>query len=301
MRRFARRQGKSKVVLIVYRPEFVGYVRTIDPDILVYYAFDAYDTDQYWTQFLSDSQVFLLRAADLVIASSHAIADRLRITSRDGSEISVLENGVDYSAFSSGSLGQCPEDLAKIPHPRIGWTGRLNSKLDFLLLLSLAGANPSWSFVMVGPEVFYDPATARVVEEFKSLPNVYFLGAKHHSELPGYVASMDVNIMSYVVDEDQWSYYGFPLKLHEYLAAGKPVVSADLPSVREYSSVIAIAKSQEEWQQCLLEAIDSGGVGDTDARRNVARLNDWNLRVEYFLAMLSSISESDDTSRDAAE
>jgi len=61
---------------------------------------------------------------------------------------------------------------------------------------------------------------------------------------------------------DGWAYYGYPLKLHEYLAGGKPVVGSDLPSIRVFSGVISIASTVEEWQSAI-----EAGLNDNSAAR----------------------------------
>ena len=108
---------------------------------------------------------------------------------------------------------------------------------------------------------------------------MHFLGYRPPESLPSFVQGMDVNIMCYAMDPNLWTVGGYPLKMHEYLAAGQPVVSADLPTVRPFSHVIEIATSHEEWEEKLTNALLGRVSSTVEARREVARQNSWDVRV----------------------
>ncbi len=290
LRRFLGALGPDKLLMYVYRPEFLQYVERLQPDVLVYHAFDVYDTEPTWNEKLAQDQKTLMKRADMVLASSDQMADRLRVVTEFEGEIRVLKNGADVEAFHKGLASDEPDDLKEIPHPRISYVGRLNNKVDFSLVLELANRHPEWQLIFVGPEAFYSEATKPLVEACRAKSNVHFLGNKTHQELPHYVAAMDVNTMCYLVTDKLWSFYGFPLKLHEYLAVGKPVVSADLGSVREYSDVIAIAHTTDEWDQYISEALDGNGRGDVAERQRVASENSWDDRVATLKGWLDELA-----------
>jgi hypothetical protein len=107
---------------------------------------------------------------------------------------------------------------------------------------------------------------------------------------------MDVNVMCYRVDDRVWTEGIYPLKLHEYLAAGRPVVSADLPSVRPFGRVVQIASGVAEWQAALASALEGGGAGSIEERQALARANTWDRRVceleRWLIEMVHSNSAS---------
>ena len=138
---------------------------------------------------------------------------------------------------------------------------------------------------IVGPVLLYGAANAEGEayavagwEMCRQLPNIHFLGEKHYTELPAYMSHMDVNTMCYRSTGEGWWKDIYPLKMHEYLASGKPVVSAALQSVQPFSHVIDIAQTTEEWGAALKLAL-SGGVGTVEERREVAEENSWDRRV----------------------
>jgi len=108
--------------------------------------------------------------------------------------------------------------------------------------------------------------------------NVYLTGNKRIAELPNYLKGMDAVLIPYKVNEATRNIY--PLKLQEYLAAGKPVVSPPMPAVQQYSDVVLIAQSHEAFVTRLEEALNLTDEAFVTARQAVARENSWDRRVE---------------------
>jgi glycosyltransferase involved in cell wall biosynthesis len=109
---------------------------------------------------------------------------------------------------------------------------------------------------------------------------VHFLGSKPHTDVPRYLQNVDVNVMCYRTSEGGWWTDIYPLKLHEYLAVGKPVVASDIDAVREFSAVVAIAATTKDWIAALTKAIEGTGVGNVAERQLVAGMNSWDERVD---------------------
>src|SRR6202040_822700 len=110
--------------------------------------------------------------------------------------------------------------------------------LDWPLLLKLTAAHPEWSFVFVGPRKGHAEID-QLLEQLSRQPNVYFLGGKATESLGGYPQHFDVCIMPYLPDD--YTKYIYPLKMHEYLASGTPVVSTPIRSVLDFGNVVALA------------------------------------------------------------
>jgi glycosyltransferase involved in cell wall biosynthesis len=284
MRRLAQRwrhalpsDRRSPLVMWVSHPIYRPFVPHIAPDYLVYHVYDLYHLQRSWSSELAAREEWLVRHADLVVCSSPALAEYL--TGRGAQSPFVVENGADYEAFALDPPAlREPHDLASIPHPRVGYTGALNRKVDFPLLLDLAIRHPQWHLVIVGALGNLDEVTASAVDGLRGQANVHFLGFKDHRELPHYVGHTDVNLLAYRLSPDLWTQGIYPLKLHEYLAAGKPVVSADLPSVRPFASVVDIVHSGGAWHAAIANALGGRGTGTVESRRATARGNGWEAR-----------------------
>jgi hypothetical protein len=83
--------------------------------------------------------------------------------------------------------------------------------------------------------------------------------------------------------------FGYPLKLHEYFAAGLPVVSTPLPSIREFDRFLDLATTSEEWQAAIGRCLRQGKTAQkVHELREVARRNNWDLRVANLQDLLLS-------------
>jgi glycosyltransferase involved in cell wall biosynthesis len=268
----------------VFHPSLGDVASSLNSRWLVYHAYDSFALQPSWTDNLARAEEKLLRRADLVIASSAAVADALHRAGRD--EVMVLPNGGDAQAFEAGTRLPCPADLMAIPRPRIAYIGHINRKVDFPMIAAVARRRPDWHWVLVGPIASAasaapsnDPKIAAAFRDCQTLPNVHFLGGKPHVELPAYAAHMDVNTMCYRTDRGWWN-AGSPLKLHEYLATGRPVVSVELRDIRAFGEVIAFVRNMDEWRRAIEGALLERSSQMAERRRRIARANSWDNRVD---------------------
>lgn len=277
-------RDRSNAITYIFHPSFQPYVDALRCRWVVYHAYDAYALAPGWSDELARMEAKLVARADLVIASTEMILARLDGAKTRGSL--VITNGADAAAFAAGTELPCPPDLARIPQPRIAHIGRLNRKIDFRVIAETARRRPHWNWVLVGPVPEEGPGNPesddRIADAYRAcrkLPNVHFLGAKPHTRLPAYAGHMDVNALCYRRDEGWWT-AGSPLKLHEYLASGKPVVSVEMDAVREFAHVISIASDIDGW----IAAIERSLAGQVNAtlrkRREIAFANSWDIRVD---------------------
>jgi glycosyltransferase involved in cell wall biosynthesis len=268
---------------------FLRYVNKMRADYVVYHAYDMYDHAPGWSKELEFNERALLGCANLVVASSTQTAEGLR--RKMAREIRVLPNGADVSAFNNAMRinDGAPRDLHPIPRPRIGYIGTISQKVDVRLIANLARRRPTWHFVFVGRVLSLDALTEREQKQCAALPNVHFLGEKNVREIPLYVTNMDVNVMCYEESDHLWTKWGYPLKLHEYLAAGRPIVSADLPSIRAFEEVVRIASGVDDWEQSIEQALLHGGRGTLERRRQIAAENSWDVRVATLRAWISEM------------
>ncbi|MDP2005225.1 MAG: glycosyltransferase [Rubrivivax sp.] len=271
--RLLRKQGVKRLALYVWRPEFADTLACGNLDLRVYhidddYAFSATD------QPISEVEARLIRGVDQVIVHSPRL---LRKKGCLNPNTALIPNGVDYEAFASRQT-EAP-DLRDVPHPRIGYVGVIKKQLDLALLLELAQRRPQWSFVFVGPVGNLGEKVA-LWQALVALPNVHAMGPRPARELPTYAQHFDVGQMCYEVNDYTNSI--FPLKLNEYLASGRPVVSSRIESVLPFAEVVGFATGTDEWQAVLQRALEPALNGpDAVARRHaVARDYDWGHLVD---------------------
>lgn len=195
----------------------------------------------------------------------------------NGAEIEHLRRVVDDPSLA------VPADIARLPHPVVGFLGSVMYWLDFDLLRSLALARPQWSFAFVGP-------VGRLADLDKiRLPNMHLLGRKPYEDVPAYVKGFDVCLNPYLMDETAANCS--PLKLYEYLASGRPVVSTDMPEARKFADVIGIGSAPEEILQRLDEALRPEATGPDAVSRRLAAAapHTWDRRFAALEQVLEPI------------
>jgi glycosyltransferase involved in cell wall biosynthesis len=269
-RRILTDAGCKRIVLYVWQPKFAGALDRVAHDVSFYHIVDEYSFSDV-EQPLSPVERRLIERADQVIVHSPALREKKGSLNPN---TAYMTNGVDYGAFASPRPE--PADLARVPHPRIGYVGRIKSQMDWKTLIAIAENRPDWSLVLVGP-VGHMGAHEADRARLLAMPNVHDLGNKAVGEVPAYIQHMDVCLLCYALTD--YTKFIFPLKLHEYLASGRPVVGSDIRSLREFTSVIRIAHDPAGWCAAIDDALrpEQNAPERVEERRRVAREYDWNV------------------------
>lgn len=273
----------------------VNYWRTVDrldPRYVVLYVFDAWPLLPGWSPELQWQLEKLVERADLIVSVADSMARHLP---GDGPQrAKVMTHGVNAKFIMEGAGTPCPEDMAGIPHPRIGNIGRVSRKVDLDLIAALAQRMPELQFVFIGSVgVGFegDPKFVEAYETCLALENVHFLGEKRYQELAPYYHQMDVNVLPIRTEGDGFWTAINPLKLHEYFACGRPVVSTANENVLPYSDLVDIADGPDEWADALRRALDDGGVGTVEQRQAMALQNTWDVRLDQLEDLLAEMME----------
>ena len=210
----------------------------------------------------------LIREADAVVATSEYLADIVRRQR----PCEIVRNGAEVEYFST------PPATRYVPpaRPVIGYYGAIADWFDMELVVSCAHNHPEWHFILIGATEGCDVAPAR------KLANIVFLGEKPYSELTHYLYSFDVCIIPFkLVDLIKATN---PVKLYEYLCAGKPIVATDMPELRRVpAGLLQIARSPGEFEKKIAGYLKAGshnsgsprlGSRKTDSVKNDRTLKD---------------------------
>ena len=123
------------------------------------------------------------------------------------------------------------------------------------------------------------PETEQALALLAAQPNVVWVGPKPYAELPAYVAAFDVGLIPYL--SNAYTQSCFPLKLYEYLAAGKPVVATGLPALADIDSEVALVNGESaDVAEAITAALDRSGDDARDHRMSLAAQNTWESRAE---------------------
>lgn len=289
IRKVMNRLGMRNPILYVWYPSFVDVIGEFNESLVVYHCYDEYasftDQNQEEKEQIIRQEKQLLERAHIVFTASEELYERKRLFN---SNTFVVRNAVDYKLFSQAQLEttKVPVDILAIPRPIIGCVATSTSSMDLALLREVFTAHPEWSFVFVGVE---NPDGARVDEElssFQQLPNVYFIGRRRLVEIPHYLKACDVCVIPWIL-HDATLVSSSPLKLYEYLAAGKPVICKPLPLISYLDGVISFAEGKDEWSEAIERALRQENSEKIEERQAIARRNTWDQRVGFIATKLT--------------
>ncbi len=277
----------SELALWIFHPYQVEYLQLMPAALRVYECWDNHQefpvvkSNPALRKWIGELEQRIGQEAHLVFATSTALAQKM---SAMHSNVVTCPNGVDFEHFSGvGDMKESESPLAGGDSPRIGFIGKINEKLDLGLLDTVAARRPDWSFIIVGPfDGQPELQSATAYKRIQARDNVDLLGQQPYSRIPAIVRSFDVCTIPFAVNELTQAIY--PLKLHEYLATGKPVVATDLPDLRQFSEVVSIAGNATEFEQMIEEALANDCPERQQRRIQVARENSWNNRAKAILA-----------------
>ncbi|WP_306815308.1 UDP-galactopyranose mutase [Limnobacter parvus] len=217
---------------------------------------------------LRSSEKQLMARTKVVFAGGHSL---FKAKKKLHENTHAFPSSVDTKHFGAARQKLTePADQAEIPHPRLGFYGVIDERMDVDLIAKLAALRPDWHIVLVGPVVKIS------LETLPKAANIHYLGSKTYGELPAYISSWDVAIMPFAINDA--TRFISPTKTPEYLAAGRPVVSTPIVDVvNDYGrkDLVAIAADAAGFAKEINQIIDS------------KESNDWLSRVDSTLAKLS--------------
>jgi len=277
-------------VLWYYTPMALAFTRHLRPSAIVYDCMDELSSFAFAPPELRHHEAELMRRADVVFTGGFSLYEAKRLMHPN---IHPLPSSVDVPFFAKArelSPRDEPPDQASIPHPRLGFFGVIDERMDLELLAAIAEAQPDWHIVMIGPVAKIEPA---------SLPraaNIHWLGMKRYDELPAYLSGWDIALLPFARNAS--TRFISPTKTPEYLAAGRSVVSTSIRDViRPYGELglVSIADTAGEF----LAAIE-GYLSETPDLRavRVARTDDllsqmsWDRTYERVEQLLGACLEA---------
>ncbi len=268
----------DKPILWYYTPLALSFTNHLESCCIVYDCMDELSAFKGAAATSKDWEAQLFKRADVMFTGGQSLYESKQ---HQHSNVHSFPSSIDSEHFAQArSITIDPPDQAGIAHPRLGFYGVVDERMDLDLLDGIAQARPDWQLVIIGPVTKINP---------NSLPrrsNIHYLGSKSYSELPHYLAGWDVALLPFALNES--TRFISPTKTPEYLAAGKPVVSTSICDVvRPYGhqDLVHIADSVEAFvEKAELAMQQSQQVSCKIAlRANRA----WRDRVDAFLAQTS--------------
>lgn len=265
-----RRLGFRAPMLIAGLPHAVDLVPRLSHRGLVYHCADDYTHVRGFPASLATLEEALCRRADLVVATAETLAaDRARFNPRTF----WIPNGVDLEHFTRPAAPAADLEQRAAGRRVVGFVGGLAQWVDVPLLRRVALARPDVLVALVGP-------LSTDLSLLAGVPNVACLGPRSYARVPSYLAAMDVALIPFV--QDPVTLMADPIKAYEYLAAGVPVVSTDLPALRRLAHVVRLAGSHDAFIAAVTAALEAGRGAGQSARQEEARQHCWFARFTDF-------------------
>lgn len=276
VKRIAKQQKISNYIFInSFNPTYLSNIdRYLSPVLSIYHSRDAIEEVKGHGLRKENECV---KTYDMAMATSKQLCRN--ISNRNQKTVHYFPNGGDVQLFKTAleqNLAK-PKELENITTAIIGYTGALAQREDYRLIEKIAKANPDKTIVFVGP---------RKDKEFTdinldAIPNILFTGAKKINELPAYLQYFDCAIIPFLKNNLTGGIY--PLKINEYLAAGKSVITTDFSEdINSFKDHISIAATHDDFLKAIAPAIGNNSTEKKQERLKVALSNSWEKRSELF-------------------
>lgn len=277
---YLRQLNFSSPILWFYKPEHAPFIGKFNESLTVYHCIDEFTvgTSGRKRQNIITLEQQLLKQADIVFANSELTFQNKKTINPNTYHI---PSGADVSHFSRATdpTTNIHPTVKNLSHPILAFVGNIDERIDIPLLASVAQEYPTGSLVLVGQA---HPNTVNL-QPLQSLPNVHWLGKQPFDILPNILKGIDGCLLPYVQSEA--TRYRSPLKLYEYLATGKPIISTPHPEVSQFKAVVTLA-SAAEFPHIIKTVLQNDSPQMHQTRQSTAQKHSWDARVEKILAIL---------------
>jgi UDP-galactopyranose mutase len=251
-------------------PMAMPFTKNLNPTMVVYDCMDELSHFKGAHPDMIKNESALLKFADVVFTGGHYLYEYKKDKHNN---IYPFPSSIDQKHFESGLSCADPADQASIPHPRVGFFGVIDERLNIDLLDGLARSLPNIHFVMIGPVVKIDPAT---------LPrhaNIHYLGQKAYAELPAYLGNWDIAFLPFAKNDS--TRFISPTKTPEYLCCAKPVVSTSIRDVvvpYGEMGLVLISDTVSEFAIAIKKALQMTNDNSWKKKvKQVLKSNSWDL------------------------
>lgn len=207
-------------------------------------------------------------ASKTVFATANTLRSRMREYHPD---VRLVPNAAEVAHFATAIEAPLHSKLLSIPEPRIGFIGGIASWVDIQMLTDLAMARPNVHLVMIGP-------VETDVSALEKLPNVHFLGRQPYSELPQFLHGFEAALYAFV--DNELTKGVNPIKVYEYIAAGKEVIATPTYELKKFADLVWLAGNSQQAAEALDQILDGKRKITPEVREQFNQNNSWSARTD---------------------
>jgi UDP-galactopyranose mutase len=276
----------STLVAWLYTPMALPLAQALAPVATVYDCMDELSLFLGAPPELLSREAALLECADVMFTGGPSL---FRAKQNRHPNVHCFPSSVDAAHFRVAPVGNRPEvaeaeDQVGLPHPRLGFYGVIDERLDLQLLDFIAQAHPEWQIVLVGPVVKIDAAT------LPRRKNIQYFGQRSYDDLPRYLAGWDVCLLPFARNDA--TRFISPTKTLEYMAAELPIVSTPITDVAEpYGDIVYLGDTPEQFLAGCEAALAAGAAERsrrTALMRRVLAGTSWEVTVSAMEQLLAA-------------
>ncbi|HEX9988619.1 MAG TPA: glycosyltransferase family 1 protein [Chloroflexia bacterium] len=247
-------------IVWLYTPMALPLARMLRPQAVVYDCMDELSAFKFAPLDLLKHEAGLLKCADVVFTGGPSL---YRAKQGMHHNVHCLPSSVEAAHFRQALSIEEAADQSALPHPRLGFYGVIDERMDLDILDAIAQAHPEWQIVMVGPVAKIDP------KSLPKHPNLHFLGQRTYGELPSYLAGWDLCLLPFAQNES--TRFLSPTKTLEYMAAELPIVSTPIRDVAEpYGEIVYLGDTPQAFIAACERAL-AASPGEREARIRAGR------------------------------
>jgi hypothetical protein len=277
IRRVIHKLRMDNPIIWVACPAACGTAIKVNNGMLVYQRTDRFEEyPNVDLEIIRECDQKLKALADLTLFVNSTLYEKESSQCRNAL---FLDHGVDYDMFAAAEQNSYkPEEMAGVPKPIVGFFGAIDDHtFDMTFVEKVVDLLPQMSFVFVG-------GASSDITALRKRRNVWLLGQKPYDQIPHYGKFFDVAIMPW--RQTRWIEVCNPIKLKEYLALGKPVVSVPFTELQKYLDVVYEAKSPEHFAKCIEMALAEDGPEHIAARRKKVEKATWDSKAQLVMERL---------------
>lgn len=286
---------KKRPILWMFFPHQHIFINKFREKLSLYDCVDYHSSlDPLENKIKQDDEKKMLQKVNIVFANSPAL---YRLKKPIHSYVHQVPQGFNSDLFLKPVSKSRVKDIKQISGPIIGYIGNIDYRFDFKLIKEVALAHPKWSFVFIGP-IYHDPHQDRIVnfdqklKRISQLKNLHFLGKKTKKQLISYLDCFNVCWIPFKV-KLEFVRYCYPMKVFEYFARGKPVISTPIESLIPLGPYVAIAKDAKGFSLKISKILKTGWPKKyKKEQRRLAIANSWQSKVEKISQVLIGKSNS---------
>ncbi len=277
----------NNVILWSYNPIFTQFIDKLESELLIFDTVDNWSEHPSYVKLVGKSKLLknyqqLADKADIVFTVSKELLDFYKHLDRKANT-HWIPNGVDFEHFNDENLLQKENFLTKIEKPIIGYLGTIQERLDFTLIADIARYHNDKTIALCGP--IWDGVKDEI-EKLKQFSNIVFSnGRVNYEDAPSFINQFDVAIIPHKIDNFVKSMN--PMKMYDYLACGKPIVSTPGAGIETFKEFIYVARNNEEFNKMIDSAITGDSAHLQEKRRHEVRKHSWQNRVTEMLKIIN--------------